>query len=93
MTKERLQPTADVNQLLRNAERGKRKFQQQLTRLRVAVAHRNAAIARAVELRALLVEAREHLFQHSMEYKHPGQPDLIARIDAKLSTGEEQVAP
>lgn len=93
MTKERLQPTADVNQLLRNAEKGKRQYQKLLARLQTAVAHRKAAISNVIELKSLLTEARTNLHLHAMDYHHPGQPDLIARIDAKLSAGEAQVTP
>lgn len=36
----------------------------------------------------LLRKAREHLHLHAMEYKHPGQHDLIAQIDAELAAPE-----
>ena len=36
------------------------------------------------QLRGLLQEAVSHLRSHAEDYQHPGQPALIARIEAHL---------
>jgi hypothetical protein len=39
----------------------------------------------SAHVRELLKQARHHLSEHANEYNHPGQPGLIAEIDAELA--------
>uniref|UniRef100_A0AAU6W3S9 Uncharacterized protein n=1 Tax=Pseudomonas phage Cygsa01 TaxID=3138529 RepID=A0AAU6W3S9_9VIRU len=45
----------------------------------MTVAQHQRIVARYQEL---LAKARHHLYEHAMEYKHPGQHGLIADIDS-----------
>lgn len=50
----------------------------------MTVAQHQRIVARYADL---LTNARHHLHEHAMEYKHPGQHSLIAEIDTFIPKG------
>lgn len=62
------------------------KFIDEESELMTVVQHQRI-VARYQEL---LAKARHHLHEHAMEYKHPGQHDLIADIDSFMPKMEPE---